>query len=955
MSSRSILGIVIGIIVFILVIFACVALYRWINPRTSSAQSAAAVLPTPSLVITPQPNIYKAVNEVITYNYVVTNNGTSRLAGPVTVTDNKVPNVKCPDTKNLDVGQSITCSATYTITQADLDNTFMTNSATASAGGLTSLPASATIRFNPVLSLAASTNTTTYCQAGQNISFTYAITNTGAATLGPAQFIVRNDHIPTPINCGANNTTLAPNQSVSCNTVYTTTANDAAAAQLSIISVASGGGAGSIQQVASTVQKNCNTGPTIVPITPGVMVTHVVTPGDWLLQISRCYGASYPAVRSANPQVIDPNVIYPSTIVKVPNVGSVGAIYGPPCMIWYTVVSGDTWQSIAAKYNANVEIMKAANPTVPTLATGIKIKVPVNSNGGTPVPITPIPPTSAPPSNTVLKLAVSATPGFYTAMGQIINFNYTITNIGATNLGPTQFTVQDTIVPSVVCPANVTLAPNQSIPCSGSYMTTQADVSTGRLTSSANASGGGAATSQPVVTVIPYTPIPSTSPTPQSQPIRLTFPAGNPASLSQPGTITTPGTIRYVFTASAGQTLTVQLIVPTNDVNLAIYGPNNTTLKAPDVTNTWNGTLPSNGDYYIDLISSVGIPSKTYTLNLTLATSAPPSNTIRVADIYPGGGSSNPSWLSPFNAQLYFQANGNNNAGAELWKYDTGNNSAAMVADIFPGPTGSNPTSLRPYQNMLYFGADGNDGTGTELWRFNGSAIGRVNDLYSGPGSSNPMYMTEFNGDLYFSANGNNGAGVELWKFNGSTSATTMAADINQGPGNSNPSYLAVYNGALYFAATTTNGGTELWKFDGTNATLASDIAPGATNSNPAFLAVYNNALYFSANGNNGAGTELWKFDGNTASMAADINPGPADSAPTYMTLFNNALFFGAIGNSAGFELWKFDGTTASMAADINKSGNSNPAYLAVYNNALYFQADGGDGAGVELWKYTGP
>jgi ELWxxDGT repeat protein len=948
MSSRSILGFLVGAIVFILMIFACVFLYRWINPPNNPTQPAAPVLPAPNLVISAQPNIYNTLNQVITYTYVVSNNGTTRLTGPVTVTDNKVPNVICPNLNtvgnndgNFDVGEKINCTATYTITQADLDNTFMTNTATASAGGLTSLPATATIKLNPVLSLTASTNLNAYCQAGQNISFTYTITNTGTAALGPAQFIVRNDHIPSPIICGANNTTLATNQSVSCNAVYTTTATDASATQLIINSVASGGGAGSIQQVVSTIPKNCNPGPTTIAVTPGAMVTHVVTPGDWLLQISRCYGASFPAVRTANPQIMNPNEIFPSTIVKVPNVGSNGPIYGPPCMIYYTVKSGDTWQSIASTYNANMEILRAANPGVSNLTPGIKIKVPVNSTGGTPVP-------TVAPSNTILKLTVSPNPTSYTAVGQIINFSYMITNIGATNLGPAQFIVQDNLIPNISCPANVTLAPNQSITCNGSYTTTQADITASKIVSTANASGAGAATSQPTVTTIPFN-----TPTPQA--IRLTFPAGNPSNLSQPGTITTPGTIRYVFAASAGQTLTVQLIVSTNDVNLAIYGPNNTTLKGPDAANTWSGTLPLNGDYFVDLISSVGVPSKTFTLNLTLATTAPPSNTVRVADINPGAASSSPSWLSPFNAQLYFQANGNANTGEEFWKYDAGSNTPSMVADIFKGPPGSKPTSLRPYQNMLYFGADGNDGAGTELWRFNGSAVGRVNDIYSGPGSSNPMYMTEFNGELYFSANGNNGAGIELWKFNGGNSVTSMAYDINPGPGDSKPSYLTVYNGLLYFAATTTDGGTELWKFDGTKATIASDIAPGATNSNPAFLAVYGTELYFQADGNNGAGTELWKFNGTDPKMAYDINPGPASSAPTYMTQFNTGLFFGAVGNSSGFELWKFDGTTPSMAADINKSGSSNPAYLAVYSNELYFQADGGDGAGAELWKYKGP
>jgi ELWxxDGT repeat protein len=774
-----------------------------------------------------------------------------------------------------------------------------------------------------------------------------------------------------------------------------------------------------------------------------------------MLQISRCYGASFPAVRTANPQVVNPNVIFPQTIIKVPNVGSTGTIYGPPCMIWYTVVSGDTWQSIANKFNADVVILQAANPGI-TLSAGVKIKVPVNSKGGPPLtPVTPaptilnlvispnpnvysavgqmitynyavtnsgaasvagpvtiadnkIPGVICPNLNTVgnkdgnldvgesitcsaiytitqadinagvvtntatasaggqisnqvsasikaqpmsiVTLSVLANPTSYTQVNQNITFTYTITNGGATPLGPAQFVVNDTRFPGPInCgPNTTTLASNQSVNCSAVYIITQADITTGQIVSNATASGAGAATSQPVVTTVRYS-------APTTQPIRLTFPPGNPSNLSQPGTINTPGTIRYVFAAVAGQTLNMQLQVSTNDVNLALYGPDNTTLKAPDAVNSWNGTLPTTGDYFIDLASSAGAASKNFTLNLILTLPAPASNTEMVADIYQGSSSSNPSYLSPFNAQLYFQANGNNNAGAELWRYDRGTNAASMVVDIFPGPTGSAPTSLRLYQNMLYFGANGNDGFGTELWRFNGSAAGRVNDLYSGEGSSNPMYMTEFNGELYFSANANDGKGIELWKFNGGTSATTLAADINPGPGNSNPSYLAVYNNVLYFAATTTNGGTELWKFDGSQATLASDIAQGATNANPAFLAVLNNLLYFSANGNNGAGTELWKFDGTNASMAADINPGPADSAPTYMTLFNNALFFGAVGNSSGFELWKFDGTTASMAADVNPAGSSNPAYLADYNNELYFQATGNNGAGAELWRYKGP
>jgi ELWxxDGT repeat protein len=857
--SRDILGTIVVVVLAVLIMFGCGYLVYKVFDRggtTPEPTGNAIINPPLSLTKSAQPTTFSAPGQSITYSYLVSNSGTSSLPGPVTISDNKAvatcPNVNTVGNKNgnLDGGENITCTSTYVTTQDDFSNGGVTNTATATVGGQNSTQASFTVQatWNKVLSITTTPNTSTYSAAGQQIIYTYVVTNAGTAAIGPTQFWVKDDHVTTLIPCGANQTTLPPGQMVSCTGAYIVTTGDISQPQIvNNATATTPTGAGTIQPASATVRNSLVTpGPgTYAPlITPGSMVTHVVTPGDWLLQISRCYGASFPAVRTANPQVVDPDVIFPQAIVKVPNVGSVGTIYGPPCMIWYTVVSGNTWQSIANTYNADITILQAANPGV-SLSPGVKIKVPVNSKGGPPVTVVPTTP-----------------------------------------------------IATVVIPTVTTPAPPTTIP--------------------------------------------------------LNFPAGSPSSISVPGNISTPGTIRYVFTGKAKQTLSVQLIVPTNDVSLAIYGPTST-LKAPDATSTYNGTLPVDGNYYIDLVSSVGNPSKTYTLNATLTTPASTTNAVRVADIYSGSGSSNPSYLSPFNAQLYFQANGNNGAGAELWKYDLGTNTPSMVVDIFPGANGSTPTSLRLYQNMLYFGANGNDGAGNELWRYNGSATGRVTDLFPGEGSSNPMYMTEFNGDLYFSANGNNGAGVELWKFNGSTSATAMAADINPGPGNSNPSYLVVYNNLLYFAATTTNGGTELWKFDGANATLASDITPGAGNANPAFLTVLGNLLYFSANGNNGAGTELWKYDGSSATMAADVNPGPADSAPTYLTPYNNSIYFGAVGNSSGFELWRFDGTTASMAADINPSGSSNPAYLSIYSNELYFQADGGDGAGAELWKYKGP
>lgn len=826
----------------ILLMIAC-GLSTTNTPTGSNAILANTVV---HLAVQPQPATFNAPDQVIGYTYTITNTGTSPLTGPATITDNKAT-VLCPELNTignkdnkLDATETLTCASTYKTAQADVTAGAVTSIAQARIADTdsNSVTTVVSIALNKVLTISVSANPPSYSAEGQAIKYTYVVKNTGATTLGPAQFVVNDDHIPTPINCQGNQTILAPNDSVTCDATYTTTATDKTVNQITNTASASGAGAGTIQPASATVTNTNVVSPGTSPssgIARGSTVQHNVADGEWLLQITRCYGADFTAVRNANPQILDPDLIYFPSKVTVPNAGSVGTIYGPPCIKLYTVKSGDTWESIAndPSNNAALDVLMAANEDI-TLSPGKVITIPLNSkNYGSSVPVTPAPP----------------------------------------------------------------------------------------------------------------------------QPIRLNFSVTSPKVTLQ-GNIGTPATIRHVFTGAAGQILTIKLTVPTNDVGFAVYGPNSTTVKALDTTNSWSGTLAANGDYFIDLISSLGSATKTYTLEVTLTAPTPASPFERVADINAGAGDSNPSYLSVFNGLLYFQANANDGAGPELWKYDAGVKAVSRVADINAGAGGSNPAFLTPFQTppdtLLYFSANGNDGSGIELWRFNGSATGRVTDLNTGPADSNPMYLTVFKNALYFSAKGSDNKGVELWKYDGAVA--TRVTDINPDAGDSNPAYLAVYKDALYFSATSNDGaGTELWKYDGNTATRAADINVGIGNSNPAFLTVFNDLLYFSANGNDGSGTELWKFDGTTATRAADINPGAADSVPTYLTVFNNALYFSANGDASGFELWKFDGTNATRVSDINPAGNANPAYLTVYNNELYFQANANDGAGAELWKFKGP
>ena len=110
---------------------------------------------TLSLVKSASPSTYSTVGQSISYSYLVSNTGNVRLAGPVTVADDKAT-VSCPALSTvgnhdgfLDPGEAVTCTASYAITQADLNNGSVTNTAKASAGEIHSNEDKATVTVTP--------------------------------------------------------------------------------------------------------------------------------------------------------------------------------------------------------------------------------------------------------------------------------------------------------------------------------------------------------------------------------------------------------------------------------------------------------------------------------------------------------------------------------------------------------------------------------------------------------------------------------------------------------------------------------------------------------------------------------------------------------------------------------------------------------------------------------------
>ena len=161
---------------------------------------------------------------VVKYTYVVKNEGNTTLTG-VTLKDDKLGAISCPVTE-LAPGASTTCTAQYTVTQADIDQGgSITNVATADSNQTDPATDSLAIPVaqNPALSVDKSSNTAKVTESGQVVEYTYVVANIGNVTLH--NVTLSDNHIDNgPVVCTV--ATLAVGQSSTCTAKYTVTQAD---------------------------------------------------------------------------------------------------------------------------------------------------------------------------------------------------------------------------------------------------------------------------------------------------------------------------------------------------------------------------------------------------------------------------------------------------------------------------------------------------------------------------------------------------------------------------------------------------------------------------------------------------------------------------------------------------------------------------------------------------------
>ncbi len=402
--------------------------------------------------------------KVIDYTFIVSNTGNVTISGPITIDDDKAADEICP-AGDIDPGNSISCSASYTVTQADLDSGSVTNTAFATGadpGGnpVASAPDTVTV-------LAAQTPTIQIVKTmasygdldgsnsitlGDELWYRFNVSNTGNVTLNPVS--VTDDSFGIPVTCPG--TSLAPGAAMLCaaDAAHTITLAEANAGQVTNTATATGELNGTPYTASDTITTPISQNPALALTKSAVPVTY-----DTLGQVITY---TYTIENSGDVTLAGPFTVTDDKQGTLTDcaIGPLDPTGTTTCTSTHTVTQAD------------IDAGSITNTAT------------VSGNGVT----------SGPDSLTVnavqtpaLTLTKSGNPLTYASVGQGITYTYILQNSGNVTLnGP--FTITDDKTGTVDPCGTGPLAPGATTNCSAIYSTTQFDLDFGSLTNTATGS-----------------------------------------------------------------------------------------------------------------------------------------------------------------------------------------------------------------------------------------------------------------------------------------------------------------------------------------------------------------------------------------------------------------------------------------------------------------------------------
>jgi uncharacterized repeat protein (TIGR01451 family) len=392
------------------------------------------------------------------------------------------------------------------VTQADIDAGGVTNAATATGSGpdgatATSPPATAVVDtvVTPAVSLVKFAERSVVSHAGQRVTYTYVVTNSGDLSLTDIAVSDRafsGTGTRPVVTCPT--TTLIPGAQARCSGSYTLTQADIDAGRVTNTAVATGQAPG-----GTTVESDPSSAAVDAAAAPALTLGKAADPPV----------VSEPGQRVDYTFLVVNNGNVTLTGVEVRETQFSGSAAPSPISCPATTLAPGKEMTCTAHYAVTQADLDAGSVVNVAVARG-------TDPADDPVITRPSTAVVDAEAVSILFTVKSADPPSFTGAGQHLTFGVAVTNTGTVTLS--HATVEDTNftgtgqLTELTCPPGEPIAPGETLDCTAEYTTTREDVIAGHVDNAATVTG------TPPLGVVP--------PTKKSPSIRVPF--TGPAALA---------------------------------------------------------------------------------------------------------------------------------------------------------------------------------------------------------------------------------------------------------------------------------------------------------------------------------------------------------------------------------------------------------------------------------------
>ncbi|WP_106816303.1 DUF7507 domain-containing protein [Microbacterium timonense] len=461
-----------------------------LDPTTASVESpesSATVTANsePALTVEKTADVtsFDTVGDAVVFSFLVTNTGNVTLTAVTAIErtftgSGEVGPIDCP-ADVLAPDESITCTAEYAVTQADIDQGSISNTGEASGETPTGDPvlaAASTVSVAaaqaPGIDFEKTVTPEEADAAGDEVTYVFHVTNTGNVTLTGltiAETAFSGTGVLGVPDCGA---TLAPGDDVTCEVTYTLTQPDVDAGEVTntAVATASAGGAELSSEPSSATLTVARVADLSLVKSADVTDPETIRAGDVVTY-------SFVATNTGNVTITDARVVEGAFT----GTGQLGAL---DCEPSGPLAPGD--QLIcAADYTvtqADVDSGELSNTATATGDAPDGVEPPVSEESTALLPA---------PARPGLALVKTADARQVQQAGQVVAYTFTITNTGNTTARDVSVTEESFsghgATPVVDCPADMDLVAGQTVECSATYTVVAADLDGAALVNTASA------------------------------------------------------------------------------------------------------------------------------------------------------------------------------------------------------------------------------------------------------------------------------------------------------------------------------------------------------------------------------------------------------------------------------------------------------------------------------------